>query len=107
MIFISKNENGEPAWQLVLEGRKTVTRRANPQPVGSMRAVCPGRGKKALGYIQILKCDLHMVCDYPTPESKQAEAEKEGFKGWEGLLEWFRTHGGWPLCCYRIEFKLV
>ncbi len=56
MIFISKNETGIPAWQLVMDGKKTVTRRLKPQPIGSIRAVQPGRGKKAIGYIKITSC---------------------------------------------------
>ena len=46
MIFCSKNEDGIPAWQLVLNGQKDVTRRTKPLPIGRIFAVQPGRGKK-------------------------------------------------------------
>ena len=41
MIFSSRNETGRMAWQLVLEGRKTITRRLKPMPVGKEFPVQP------------------------------------------------------------------
>jgi hypothetical protein len=56
MIFSSRNEAGELASDLVMAGRKTVTRRIRPHPVGAVRAVQPGRTKKGVGFIKILSC---------------------------------------------------
>jgi len=47
MIFISKNEDGIPAWEMIMNGKKTVTRRYNYIEPGKIRAVQPGRMKKA------------------------------------------------------------
>ena len=125
MIFASVNEQGEPAWKLVLEGRKTVTRRTKPQPVGAVRAVQPGRGKKAVGYVRILSCVRHdtwysgMLGGYGFREPRTAdihayelalreEAMREGFDSWAGLWGWLlENYGEGVLGLYRIEFELV
>lgn len=110
MIFISKNEDEVPAWILILAGKKTVTRRKNPQPVGAIRAVCPGRGKKAVCHIKILDCkEDSMLKNEACYQSWEldAEAKKEGFKSWNGLVGWFVKNRGIPEPCYRIEFKVI
>jgi hypothetical protein len=56
MIFSAINEDGEPLWKLVLDGKKTVTRRLKPHPIGSIRAIQPKRTSKAIGHIKILDC---------------------------------------------------
>jgi len=48
MIFSSKNEAGEPAYELIARGVKTVTRRLKPKRVGSIMAVQPARATKAV-----------------------------------------------------------
>ena len=117
MIFASRNEKGEPAWKLVLAGRKTITRRTKPQPVGAIRAVQAGRGTKGVGFIRITSCTSHLdwqieymsfVCD--TEEGLKllyAEAIREGFIGWQGLLHWLAEHGININDSYRIEFELI
>lgn len=116
MIFVSKNEDGELAWHLIMVGRKTVTRRLKPVDVGKIVAVCPGRGKKAIVHIKILDCRPHKVWYRRTIENAplgenqlrlQAEAEKEGFGSWMGLCDWLIGHGVDLFKTYRIEFKLI
>ena len=110
MQFISKNEDGIPGWRLVLDGKKTITRRTKPETPGSLRAVCPGRGKKAVGRILIISCmdAARWDRDHPGAEDRQREAEAEGFKSWDGLKAWFIKHyERMPEPLYRIKFKLV
>lgn len=107
MIFISKNEDGIPAYELIMRGEKTVTRRKKPQPVGAIRAVQPGRGKRAICYIKITSCkEDSMLTNEAMYQSWEldSEAKKEGFNDWNGLVGWFCRHGGIPQPCYRIEF---
>lgn len=121
MIFSSRNEDGELASDLVLAGRKTVTRRVRPQPVGAIRAVQPGRAKKGVGFIKILSCvddevwkdnlnstNLPSDC-FKKTKILEDEAHREGFKTWEGLWTWIYAHvKQWPLpVLYRIEFELI
>lgn len=119
MIFMSKNEQGTPAWQLVFDEKKTVTRRLKPQPIGVVRAVQPGRGKKGVGFIRIKSCVPHLqwVSEQQTMSKEnigtemryrfQVEAEREGFVTWEGLLKWFTDHKIDINKTYRIEFELI
>jgi len=110
MIFTSKNEDGEPAWELILKGRKDVTRRFKPEPVGAIRAVCPGRGVKRVGNIVIKSCVLHkdwLKSFHGIEVPLQKEAEREGFKTWSGLMAWF-VQKRIPIDeTYRIEFDLI
>lgn len=109
MIFCSKNEEGTPAWELVLSGDKKVTRRAKPQPVGAIRAVQPNRGKEAVGYIKITDCRKHSDC-FPSGMGavmEEKEARREGFNTWEGLMQWFRDKKIDINNTYRIGFQLV
>jgi hypothetical protein len=107
MIFISKNEKGIPAWKLILEGRKTVTRRLKPIEVGKSVAVCPGRGKFAVCRIKILSCMDAEEWDAKYAKTEfQREAEKEGFALWDSLWEWIADKYGKPYPkLYRIEFE--
>jgi len=110
MIFCSKNEKGEYAWRLVLNGRKTVTRRLKPIPIGKIKAVQPLRGRKAVGYIKIISCQSHngWFVGLPTGNKQFTdEAEKEGFYSWHGLLDWFADHKIKIFDTYRMEFELV
>lgn len=118
MIFAAKNEKGIYTWKLVLDGDKTVTRRLKPVRVGKIRAVQPGRGKKAICKIKILECvphrgraiglyDLSHDAVDRFQKALDREAEKEGFCSWKGLLEWFDAKGINISDTFRIEFKLV
>lgn len=114
MIFCSINEKGEHAWQMVMDGRKTITRRTKPQPVGAIRAVCPNRGKKAVCRIKILSCedDETWFDAIPSGPEKtktlQEEARREGFYTWDNVWAWIRNKYGETLpTIYRIEFEKV
>jgi len=112
MIFISKNEKGEPAWRLIQEGRKRVTRRLKPVTVGKILAVQPGRGKKAVGYIRVISCENsfnHFMSSHFFPFWTQSEATKEGFESWDGLISWFNNQKTVVRLddTFRIEFELV
>lgn len=109
MIFASMNEKGEPAWKLVLDGRKTITRRTKPQPIGAIRAVQAGRGKPGLGYIRIKSCMKHtewLVARYWC-SGRTKEANAEGFDTWLGLACWFDEHKIDMIDTYRIEFEVI
>lgn len=117
VIFISCNENNEPAWFLILDGRKTVTRRLKPMPVGKEFAVCPGRGKKAVCRARVISCMKHEDwLDHITPyrdlsghqfkDELEKEAHLEGFESWAGLLAWFDKHKIDIKKTWRIEFKV-
>lgn len=113
MIFVSKNEDGVPAWELILKDEKTVTRRLKPVEVGKIIAVCPGRGKFAVCKAKVLSCEEDEF--WQERQIREAagnwwteEAHKEGFKTWDGLWEWIRGHHKGPLPkMYRIEFEAV
>ena len=114
MIFIAKNEDGIPSWQLVLNGMKTVTRRLSPMPVGKVFAVQPGRGKKAVCYAKVVSCmdcdDWYSqeIADKGNEHLLDQEAFKEGFKTWEGLYSWLVGKYGEDLpMFYRIEFEKI
>jgi hypothetical protein len=115
MIFASKSEQGVPAWMQVKNGNKVITRRMHPEPIGSIRAVCPGRGKKAKCHILITGCmldsewmaKLHALPQEQKERVLQVEARKEGFVTWAGVLSWFFGHyKAWPPGMWRIEFEL-
>lgn len=114
MIFISKNENGEVAHDLVMDGTKTVTRRMNPVEVGKTRAVQPGRGKFAVGRVLIKSCEPHVVWYNKMRVAHglmiygelEKEAIREGFYTWGGLMSWFREHKIDINDTYRIEVEL-
>jgi len=117
MIFIAKNEKGEPSWKLILESKKTVTRRAKPLPVGKDFAICPGRGKFAVCRCKVVSCMHHR--DWLKSQSTAGaitllgipyfnkEARKEGFESWDGLVKWFNARGQDIETMFRIEFELA
>lgn len=114
MIFISKNEDGIPAWKLILGGSKTITRRIKPIESGKIRAVQPGRTKKGIAHIEIIDCTPHsewwnnmLNTECFTEDDLQREAKAEGFNSWGGLLSWFNSHKININDTYRLEFKLV
>ena len=117
MIFISKNEDGILAWQSILDDKKTVTRRFKPEPVGSIRAVCPGRGKFQVCKIFINSNEKHtdwyekVIKPIDNEHCKHLllrwEAEKEGFRTWEGLLNWFNQRKEDINKTIRIAFMKV
>jgi hypothetical protein len=135
MIFSSVNEDGIKAWELVLDGRKTVTRRLKPQPIGAIRKVQPKRTESAMciraltcelnneycdgNYtkceqyeamrIEITDCQLQANIDYPNHNMDKAlerEANLEGLKSWDRLERYFRLQNIDINDTYRIEFKL-
>ena len=114
MIFIAKNEKGEPSWKLILEGKKTVTRRVKPLPVGKDFAICPGRGKFAVCRAKVVSCVKHedwvdaIWKDIGFKELQiklDEDAVKEGFDKWLSLYNWFENRGVKLIDLYRIEFE--
>jgi len=112
MIFISKNEKGEYAWDLVNRGIKTVTRRLKPLPVGKEFAVQPGRGKFAVCKARVISCmndDYwyeHAIAEKGLEHLLDEEAKREGFETWEGLIGWLVSKYGEDLPkLFRIEFE--
>jgi len=114
MIFCSKNEKGELAADLVMQGRKTVTRRLKPIEVGKIRAVQPNRCKKGIGYIRVLSCMKHenWLIDEVSKNKYYLtelceEARREGFTSWYSIIQWFGAHKINIDDTYRIEFEVV
>ena len=114
MIFSSVNESGEPAWKMVLDGRKTITRRRNPIDVGTVLGVRATRTGKELGKIRVVSCVPHMdwqrcipgdECDILSEWAR--EVKREGFNSLPGLLDWLTTHGIDIEDTFRIEFEVV
>jgi hypothetical protein len=104
--------------QAVMAGRKTVTRRlASDKPrspwyrggcalkVGGDYAVCPGRGKHAIGRVRVTSVrrgPLHLALN-------PGEAEREGFHSAEAFLKaWKAINGGWDdmATVWRVEFEV-
>ena len=122
MIFSSRNEDGVPKWQQVMDGTATVTRRPHPAIVGKIYAVQATQGGKVLGRIRCVGCVeeevwnhffFNLIVDISgyigRPQAREpfdAEAHREGFETWEGLWKALREiYGDRKL--YRIEFKKV
>jgi len=117
MIFIAKNEKGELSWKLIQEGKKTVTRRVKPLPVGKDFAVCPGRGKFAVCRAKVISCMHHN--DWINSQNPDGhlmilgiqffnkEAQKEGFGSWSTLVNWFNKRGQDIESMFRIEFEVI
>ena len=103
----------------VMAGEKTVTRRVasrNPRSpwarggcslaVGKDYAVCPGRGKNAIGRIEILSVELLHLGQGLT----RAEARAEGFDSVQAFKDaWKEINGSWSdgVQVWRIEFRVV
>jgi len=111
MIFIAKNEDGTPTWQLALQGKKKVTRRMKPLPVGKEFAIQPGRGKFAVCRACVVSCYRSWdhwtenkvdICNY-----KKAEAKLEGFNTWHGLMKFFEKNDINFMDTFRIEFEVL
>ena len=104
---------------LVMKGEKTVTRRLvsdNPRSpwyrgqcalkVSHDYAVCPGRGKHAIGRVKVTRVSrepLHLALN-------PGEAEKEGFPHAESFLAaWKVINGDWDdmATVWRVEFEVV
>jgi hypothetical protein len=99
-----------------MAGEKTVTRRrmsANPRSpwhehccslrVGWCYAVCPGRGREAIG--RVLVTDVRVVT---LGDIDEADAGHEGFADREGFVEgWTAINGGFDHAerVWRIEFE--
>lgn len=112
MIFCSKNEAGVAAWKLVLEGKKTVTRRIRPLQAGKIVAVQPSRKRKAVAKICVLSCipESRWLRSLPRKGRERAlglEAKREGFHTWVGLRKWLDGHNKERKPLYRIEFIKV
>lgn len=104
--------------QAILDGRKTVTRRvpsANPRSpwygvmcgvkAGRSYAVCPGRGKTAIGRVAVTAVDL-----LPLGHLDDAEARREGFASADEFeAVWVDLNGRYnPIQpVWRIEFRLI
>jgi len=104
--------------RLVLEGRKTVTRRlANGNPrspwwrercalaAGDSFAVCPGRGKRAVGRARVLS-----VARVSLGRLDEAEAAREGFgspREFERAFTGINVRYDPRAIVWRIEFELL
>jgi len=112
MIFSSVNEDGIPAWKLVLEGKKTVTRRSRPKTVGKDYAIQPHRTSKAIGRFMVTDCETHVEWLRRLVRERgfiglgdlQREAELEGLNSWESLESYFTKSKIDINKTYRIEF---
>ena len=117
MIFVAKNERNESTWQLVLDGKKTTTRRMKPMDIGKEFAIQPGRGKHAVCRAVVISC-MNSIEHYHTysnlielykslNEYKADEARLEGFGSWHDLMLWFNDHDVNFADTFRIEFKVI
>jgi len=114
MIFIAKNEKGTPSWKLALDGKKTVTRRLKPLPIGKDFAIQPGRGKFAVCRARVKSCinsHRHLLLTANGTDADlewmEMEAKKEGFLTWDGVLKFLKDKKIDWLDTYRIEFELI
>ncbi len=114
MIFVAKNEKGEPTWKLALEGKKTVTRRLKPLPIGKEFAIQPGRGKFAICRARVISCvnsHRHLLLTANGKDSDinwmKQEAKKEGFSSWKTVVDFFKDKNIDWLDTFRIEFKTI
>lgn len=103
---------------LVMAGEKTVTRRVcsrNPNSpwfidgcslkVGRDYAVCPGRGKHAIGRVRVLGVERRHLGQIDT-----ADARREGFANrGEFRRAWEQINGSWSdgVLVWRVEFEVV
>lgn len=104
--------------QAVMAGRKTVTRRLtsrNPNSpwwdvacslkVGRDYAVCPGRGKNAIGRVRIVNVGLR-----PLGRMNVREAAREGFESIAAFEEaWTVINGAYDpnALVWRVEFEVA
>lgn len=101
-----------------LDGSKTVTRRlTSPNPnspwyekscslvVGRSYAVCPGRGKAAIGRVVVRSVELQELAEV----LKGDEAQLEGFDdAKEFFIAWMAINHGWDprVLVWRIGFEV-
>lgn len=101
----------------VMAGEKTVTRRIcndNPRSPWWLRrcslkpgrsyAVCPGRGKNAIGRVVVVSVRYSRLGDVD-----DGEARREGFDSAESFAAAFRQINGEydpDLLCWRVEFRV-
>lgn len=120
----------KPLAELVMSGRKTVTRRAtSPNPrspwfeggcrlqVGRDYAVCPGRGKDQIGRVRIVAVDLQTLgevfglfarVDTREDDRAIAEAYREGFDSPVAFqLAWLKINKTYEPATrvWRVEFE--
>jgi len=114
MIFVAKNEDGEPTWRLALDGKKTVTRRMKPLVVGKEFAIQPGRGKFAVCRGKVISCvnsHRHLLLTSNNKETDldwmKKEAKKEGFSSWKTVIDFLKDKNINWLDTFRIEFELI
>lgn len=102
----------------VMAGRKTVTRRLasenpnSPWWIGGCKlrhehdyAVCPGRGKNAIGRVRIVSVDRESL-----GYVGEHEAIREGFASEQDFIDAFKAiNGSYPLgaTVWRIEFEVA
>jgi hypothetical protein len=98
---------GESLIPLVLDGRKTVTRRklasASTYQLGRTYAIAPGRGRHHVAHIRIVSQALGLL-----GRPDDAEARREGFNSAVGFeAYWTAIHGRYDpeLEVVRIEFE--
>jgi hypothetical protein len=114
VIFCSVNESGRKKsnWIKSLPiGARFVTRRLKPLLVGKVVAIQPGRGKKAVAHAKVIFCQKrddwdwsgvrHPLFDY------EQEVYLEGFRTWQGLLNYFSNHEINIFDTWRIELEKV
>lgn len=105
--------------QAVIEGRKTVTRRLvsdNPRSpwweggcslrVNRSYAVCPGRGKHAIGRVRV----VNINGPWPLGHITDDEAQREGFPDAVAFEDAFAAINGrydYAAFAWRIEFVAI
>lgn len=116
MMFVSKNEKGEPKIDKILmmkPDETMVTRRHIPFLMRKEFAIQPGRGRRAVCYGRVVSCiphkDWYDSIDSSEDKDKilENEAHLEGFYTWDGLLKWFDEHHINIDTLYRVEFKKI
>ncbi|MEM3566915.1 MAG: ASCH domain-containing protein [Candidatus Bathyarchaeia archaeon] len=95
-----------PLLFLILEGRKTQTRRLKPLwKEGCIYPIMDDYSEGPKGYVRIIRCWQQRLGDI-TPE----EAKAEGFNSLEEFkATWIRLYGFWQpeIFVYAIEFQLI
>ena len=119
MIFGAKNEDGISTCDLVLQKKKTVTRRLMSGRIYEEDrdyAVQPSRTSKSVGRIKIISSVPHndwmddKINHLSKEEQKRAlniEAKKEGFNSWSSLVKYFIDNKIEPYRIIRYEFELL
>ena len=95
-------------WEAVLSGTKTQTRRRarGSYEIGCTYAVQPGRGKSAVGRIEITRI-REALC---AGNISDADAAAEGFESVQAWRDVYQTMHGFTALnrpCWVLEFQLV